>query len=689
MSIDFTKASREVRMAAASLMNIKLCDARLTTLDQALSAEDKGIHIGGAFSALGILCSLYFGGYINVDPDNPTAPGQDMFVLSKGHAVAAMATVYADMGYFDRSLLSGSRGVGSILNGHPGPILPGVSISTGPLGQGLCAAQGFALASKAAADPYDVYAMVGDGELQEGPAWEAVMYAPTQKLDNLCLLVDRNYGQLDDTRKLFVPMDGLEEQFAAFGWRVISTDSRSIENVMEALSDFRFGERDGRPTVIIFSSVKGWGGYDPLCNKHKINVTEEFVAAEKRMQQLEREAHVEGFTSMWNELCPGCREELIELAKLARLDLKLNDGQILGIMPSASPCKHTRAPQRTKRIEYDAADLPQLKEGESHTASSIVTKALTVFARSGKVYSVDSDLSSTSGLYAGVNASAPGNAYNVGIAEANMMNVAESFAVMGGNVFCSTFCPFFDWKVLRRIAVGQQERLEAMEEGGWLSEGHGLDITFLATAPNFETATNGATHMGNDDNMFFDAMAGLKIIDVACPQQLLSVLKWIMQGDKGLVYLRIPRAASKVLYPSDYEFEFSKAYELRAGSDAVIITSGRGMYEAVEASAILAEQGVSAGVVDMASFDKDTLIALYGSGKKLIFAEQNNGFLWRKAAMALINSGLTVDSSRLMAINTLSASGEPQFVHSATYPQLAKSFDLDAASLAARVKAFV
>ena len=126
-------------------------------------------------------------------------------------------------------------------------------------------------------------------------------------------------------------------------------------------------------------------------------------------------------------------------------------------------------------------------------------------------------------------------ALNVGVAEANMMLIGEAFAALGYNAWVSTFCPFFDWKVMRRIAVGHQERLEAIEaRDGWLSEGHGLDLTFLATAANFETRTNGATHMGNDDITIFDAIGHLKIIDVSCPRQLLAIMRWIMDGQSRL-----------------------------------------------------------------------------------------------------------------------------------------------------------
>ena len=138
-----------------------------------------------------------------------------------------------------------------------------------------------------------------------------------------------------------------------------------------------------------------------------------------------------------------------------------------------------------------------------------------VFARDARVMSIDSDLASTSGLEGGIAAVDQMRALNAGVAEANMMLIGEAYAAMGYNAWCSTFCPFFNWQVMRRIAVGQQERLEAIHaKDGWLSEGHGLDLTFLATAANFETRTNGATHMGNDDANTFDAVAHLKIIDV-------------------------------------------------------------------------------------------------------------------------------------------------------------------------------
>ena len=142
--MDINKINTAYRNAWVGLLRIKETKLRISILDQAHEAVDKGIHAGGAFSSVIPLVALYYGGYISYDAKQPTREGLDYFVLSKGHAVAALASVYADLGFFDDSLLKNSRCCSSLLNGHPGPILPGVPISTGPLGEGICVAEGFA-----------------------------------------------------------------------------------------------------------------------------------------------------------------------------------------------------------------------------------------------------------------------------------------------------------------------------------------------------------------------------------------------------------------------------------------------------------------------------------------------------------------------------------------------------------------
>src|SRR5271169_1539642 len=151
-----------LRQGILKLLAIKDSDVRIMTLEQSRDAVDKGLHAGGAFSAVVPLVALYYGGFISPDVEDPTRVGGDMFVLSKGHAIAALASIYAELGYFEGKVLKNSRSYESILNGHPGPILPGIHLATGPMGQGFAVAQGFAIAGQFG-KRFDSYAILGDG----------------------------------------------------------------------------------------------------------------------------------------------------------------------------------------------------------------------------------------------------------------------------------------------------------------------------------------------------------------------------------------------------------------------------------------------------------------------------------------------------------------------------------------------
>jgi transketolase C-terminal domain/subunit len=363
-------------------------------------------------------------------------------------------------------------------------------------------------------------------------------------------------------------------------------------------------------------------------------------------------------------------------------------GSFGNVRSAMGPVLTKRVPVRNKGLRYDASQLPRFDHAKEYSASDVVTAAMKVFARDGSVVSIDSDLATTSGLEAGVAAVDQRRALNAGVAEANMMCIGEAFAALGYNAWISTFCPFYDWKVLRRIAVGYQERMEAIRAAdGWLSDGHGLDLTMLATGPDFETRTNGATHMGNDDITVFDGIAHLKIINACCPQQLLSVMRWVMEGNRGLVYLRVLRAPAAVIYASDYLFEFGKGNVLKqtAGERAVIVTASRGVHEALAAAKLAQEKGIEVGVVDMPSIDEDLLLRLNDSGKLLCFAEQNNGYILQNFFKLLYRNDKTCDWRRAMSINALDSGGKPQYIHSGTYEELLEVFRLSPAHIVAAI----
>jgi transketolase len=686
-----------MRQGILKLLAIKDSDIRLLTLEQCRDAVDKSLHAGGAFSATIPLVALYYGGFMDIDVANPTRRGQDLFVLSKGHAVAAMASIYAELGYFERSVLRNSRSYESILNGHPGPVLPGVHLATGPMGQGLGVAQGFAVAGRFS-PRFDTYCVCGDGELQEGPIWEAVMYAGQNHLDNLCVMVDRNNGQLDLANRMVFPMPDVAAVFASFNWEVHSVDATQYDGVYDALAQFRYGPRNGKPTAVICHGVKGHGALSDFMNKHKVTIPDALIEQEMSLQSARRRDREEEFSRFHASLSDisggdAIQEALIATAEEMHLQVAGRSPGPLSLSQVVGPVLTGRVPPRDKMITYDAARLPRVDASKQYAASDIVTSAMKVFARDPRVVSIDSDLASTSGLEAGVAAVDQRRALNVGVAEANMMCIGEAFAALGSNTWVSTFCPFFDWKVLRRIAVGQQERHEAMAApSGWLSDGHGLDLTFLATAANFETRTNGATHMGNDDATIFDGLAHLNIIDVSCPQQMLSLMKWIMEGNRGLLYVRVMRTPSAVLYPADYAFEFGKGHVLRdvSGAAAVIVSSGRGVHEALRAAEECAKRSVRVGVVDMPSIDEKLLIDLCESGTLVCLAEQNNGYIFQNLLKILYRRGgvrLLPDlTQRVLAINTLDANGRPRFIHSGTYEELVAAFGLAPMQIAAAVE---
>lgn len=217
----------------------------------------KSGHPGGSLSAADILTYLYFE-EMNIDPEKPGMPERDRFVLSKGHAAPALYSVLAERGYFDRELLKTLRHTGSILQGHPDmKHIPGVDMSAGSLGQGLSAACGMALSGKLDNASYRVYAMLGDGELQEGQIWEAAMFAGHRRLDNLTVIVDNNGLQIDGNITDVCSPYPIDKKFEAFNFNVININGHDFDEIRDA---FTAAENcKGMPTALIAHTIKGRG----------------------------------------------------------------------------------------------------------------------------------------------------------------------------------------------------------------------------------------------------------------------------------------------------------------------------------------------------------------------------------------------------------------------------------------------
>ena len=236
-------------------LQISACRIRMDAVTGVYHA--KSGHPGGSLSAADLLAYLYFK-EMKVDPKNPSDPDRDRFVLSKGHCCPGLYGALAERGYFSPEEMKTLRHIGSMLQGHPNMNdTPGVDMSTGSLGQGISAACGMALAAKLDQKDYRVYAILGDGEIEEGQVWEAAMFAAHKKLDNLCLIVDNNGLQIDGATADVMPSEPLDQKFEAFNWNVIRVDGHDYAALAEAFA--AAAACKGKPTVLLARTVKGKG----------------------------------------------------------------------------------------------------------------------------------------------------------------------------------------------------------------------------------------------------------------------------------------------------------------------------------------------------------------------------------------------------------------------------------------------
>ena len=214
-------------------------------------------HPGGSLSAADIVTALYFD-EMNVDPKDPTMKGRDKFILSKGHAGPVQYSALAVKGYYPMEDFLTLRKLGSRFQGHPDMHkVPGIEMSTGSLGQGISAAGGMALANKLDNDPGRVYVLLGDGEIQEGIVWEALMSAAHYKLDNMVAILDHNGLQIDGKNEDVMTVAPVVEKFKAFGWNVIQIDGHDFEQILDAFKQARACK--GKPTMIVAETIKGKG----------------------------------------------------------------------------------------------------------------------------------------------------------------------------------------------------------------------------------------------------------------------------------------------------------------------------------------------------------------------------------------------------------------------------------------------
>ena len=258
------------------------CRIRLGVIESTHSA--KSGHPGGSLSIAEVLSFLYFR-EMRVDPANPAWPERDRLVLSKGHAAPALYAALAERGFFPAEELTTLRKLGSRLQGHPNMnTVPGVDMSTGSLGQGVSAAAGMAKAAKYLhKDDVRVYALLGDGEIEEGEVWEAFLFAAKYKLDNLCVIIDLNGLQIDGPTSEVMPTDPVDAKMRDFGFRTVTIDGHDFAQIEDAFQYFH--TQTGAPTAVLMNTTKGkgvsymenqvgWHGKAPNDEEYKIAMDE-------------------------------------------------------------------------------------------------------------------------------------------------------------------------------------------------------------------------------------------------------------------------------------------------------------------------------------------------------------------------------------------------------------------------------
>ena len=511
-------------------------------------------HPGGSLSAADILTALYFGGVMRHDPANPGDPDRDRFILAKGHAAPVLYSTLAHAGYFPVAELASLRQLGSRLQGHPDcRMLPGVEVSTGSLGQGLSIACGMAAGLRLAGNPAAVFALLGDGECQEGQVWEAAMFAGHQGLDNLVAIVDRNGLQIDGRTEDVCDPGDLAAKFAAFGWDATEVDGHDIGALVEVLSAAK-ADRSGRPHAIIAHTVKGKG-----------------------VSFMEGQAG-------WHGKAPNAEQLAQALADLGAQGEAAEPFGDFAVDPAAIAV-HPAEPVRGA-----TAEAPRL--ADPATAPARATRAafgVTLAALAGEgvpVVAVDADLtgSTTTSKFAAADPEYAKRLFNCGIAEQNMVDVAAGLALAGNVAFTGSFAVF-----------GTGRAYDQIRNTVCYSN---LNVKICPTHAGISVGPDGGSHQMVEDITLMRVLPNMRVLVPADYASTAAAIR-LAAETPGPVYVRMGRESAPAVYEDGAAFEIGRAYVLREGSDVTIVAAGLEVTEALKAAEALAAEGISAEVIDV------------------------------------------------------------------------------------------
>ncbi|OAH12047.1 transketolase [Streptomyces jeddahensis] len=603
--------------------------ARQLRVDSVRAAAAAGSgHPTSSMSAADLMAVL-LARHLQYDFERPEHPGNDRFILSKGHASPLLYAAYKAAGAINETELLTFRRQGSRLEGHPTPQrLPWVEVATGSLGQGLPVGVGMALSGKRLERiGYRVWVLCGDSELAEGSIWEAAEHAGHEHLDNLTAIVDVNrLGQRGPTRHQW-DLDAYARRFQAFGWHTIKADGHDVDDIDRAYAEAR--STLGQPTVVLARTVKG-KGVESVQNREGLH----------------------------GKPLPDADEAIEELGGVhdVRVDVQ---------PPPPARMLH---PVRSGHLE-----LPRYEIGDGENAVAprdAYGQALAALGTArGDVVALDGEVSDStrSELFAKEH---PERFFECYIAEQQMVAAAVGLAARGWVPYASTFAAFFTraYDFIRMASIG------------------GADINLAGSHPGVAIGADGPSQMGLEDLAMFRAVHGSTVL-YPCDANQTAHLVAAMAEQRGVTYLRTGRGALPVIYGPGEEFPVGGSKVLRM-SDAdrlTVVAAGVTVHEALAAARLLADEGIQVRVIDLYSVkpvDRQTLRAAAERTGCLLTVEDHRqeGGLGDAVMDAFVDGGPVPRVVRL-AVRTMPGSAAPQEqLHAA---------GIDAQSIAAAVQLLV
>ncbi len=588
-------------------------------------------HIGASFSIADILAVLYHS-EMKVDPKNPRGFGRDVLILSKGHAASSLYATLASRGFFPTEKLLKFRRLKG-LEGHAEISAPGVDSNTGSLAMGISKGKGYAWSYKASWSKATVFVIMGDGELQEGQNWEAIMSASFMKLDNLCLIIDRNRVQTDKEVKEILDVSPIEAKLKAFGWHVTTINGNDTKEILESLKKLK--RVYGKPKAIVANTLKG-AGVSFMEHPHALKAGKGYY---KWHDKLPNEKE---YRRVWAEIC-------------ARINKKTKKCALKKFSLPAFP--------------EEIAKKKIVRVGESllkHYSEILVE----IGAKNKNVVVLDADLAESCGLREFEN-KFPRKFIEVGIAEQDMVSMAGGLALSGRIPIVNTYASFLTSRANEQIFNNASE---------------GSKIIYVGHIAGIIPAKPGKSHQGLRDITVMKSMPNVLVCQPCNSLELRKLMNFLVTKSDIAGYLRLEHAIPKIAVhlPVNYEVKVGQGATLADGADAIIIGHGPLLLsEALIAREILKEKNISVKVVNLPwlnCVDEKWLRNTIGKIKNVFCLENHSvaGGMTEIVARALLTGGPCDLKLQTIGIEGFGRSGEDE--------EILKHYAIDASSIAKKIK---